>query len=286
MTSVLSAIPRSLFTSGGFLEEMRRRGGGAREAALLTHDGSALAPAALDDYPDPAVAWVAGMYALVFRRRADRHALHTHVRYLRAGGDPATLLDQLMGSPEAWAAGVRSRPSLPDALVTGAYLILLGRMPDPAGLATHVAAIGDGVAPAGLLERLWTSEEGRASFRSPPPAVDELDILARMIQSVALRRRPTPETTAWAKDALERGVSVRRVIRSLALQGGRSVRAAFVVLTARPRATATATATVAALAREEQLRDRVWQWQLHRATAQHIERLQNMMTAADESASS
>lgn len=285
MIASAEATPPGLFTARGFFEEMRR-GNSTRSAALLTGDGSALAPSSLDEYPDSAAAWVAGMYALVFRRAADRSALDTHTRFLRTGGDPAALLKVLKASSEARDARLHGPTDLAEAFVVGAYLVILGRLPDPRGLATHVAKLQEGVTPDGILHQLWGSDEARAGLRIPPRPVDRLDILARKIQTVGLRISLEPETTAWVRDALEHGTPTRRVIRSLARRRyGVSPHAALVLLTAPPRVAAAVAATAMAVRREELRRDRLWQLQLHRATGWRLDRLEHLLTASAASSS-
>jgi hypothetical protein len=273
---MIDSLPRLVFSARGFLAEMRR-GVSVGDAHFFTASGSQLAPATLDEYPDPAVAWVSGIYALVAGRRPDVALLRRYTRALRGGTPPAQVLDSISGGPGGGGGGAVPHPDLLEAYVTGAYLVCLGRLPDAGGLTTHVAALQRGMTESQLLERLLNSEEADAEFRFPPAPVDELEILARTIQTVALRAAADPEHTAWAHDALTRGVPARLVVRSMARRvRGRSPRGVFAALTARPRAASAARAARLTLVREEVLRDRVWQWKLQRATWRRLDRIEGL----------
>jgi hypothetical protein len=280
MIDALNRVAGSVFTASGFLDEMRRRGRGAGEAASLTASGSLLAPETLEEYPDPALAWITGIYAVTVGRRPDPVILHKHVQDLRDGASPDDVLEAVLALPEAAAARTRKRPDLVETFVTGAYLVALRRVPDVSGLAAHVSALAGGMSETQLLKHLLGAEEARSQFRFPPPPVDEADLLARTIQTVGLGARPTPETTAWAQEALDRGVPPRQVVRSLARRlYGRSPLAIFTALTARPRAAAARRAASVAILQEEMLRERLWQWQLQRATWQRLDRLEALVAA-------
>src|SRR5690349_9003889 len=136
---------------------MTHRRSPVSSAALLT-PSSQLAPVTLDEHPDPATAWVTGFYALTLRRRADAAGLAQHSRAIRNGASPASVLDEILSSPEAVLAGA-NRPDLPEAYVTGAYLVGLGRMPDPQGLRQYVVALADGMDEDTLLGSLLASDE-------------------------------------------------------------------------------------------------------------------------------
>ena len=278
VTESVDLITQALFTARGFLHEMRQWSSQAGGAASLTSRGSLLAPTTLDEYPDAATAWVTGIYALVLKRRADPAGLRGQAHALRNGASPAAVLEAVMASPEAKSAGTRTRPDLAKTYVTGAHLAALGRLPHGADLAAHVAELADGLSEAQLLRRLLESEEPQTQFRFPPPAVDSSDLLARTLQTVALRADVTPETTTWARDALDRGVAPRLIVRALARRlHGRSARAVYVALTARPRAAAARVAAEQGVLREEIARERAWQWQLQRATWQRMERLEALV---------
>ena len=280
MIDASEAMTASVFTARGFLAEMRRRGSGASDAASLTASGSLLAPETLDEYPDPALAWITGIYAVAVGRRPDPVILHKHVQNLRDGAAPDDVLDAVLALPEAAASRTRKRPDLRETYVTGAYLVALRRVPDVSGLAAHVNALADGMSEAQLLKHLLGAEEARSQFRFPPPPVDESDLLARTIQTVGVGAQPTPENTSWAQQALDRGVPARQVVRSLARRlHGRSPVAVFIALTARPRAAAAQRAAQLGILHEELLRERLWQWQLQRATWQRLDRLEALASA-------
>jgi hypothetical protein len=280
MIDAPEAMTPSVFTARGFLDEMRRRGSGAGEAASLTASGSLLAPETLEEYPDPALAWITGIYAVAVGRRPDPVILRKHVQNLRDGAAPDEILDAVLALPEAAASRTRKRPDLRETFVTGAYLVALRRVPDVSGLAAHLLALDNGMSEAQLLKHLLGAEEAQSQFRFPPPPVDEADLLARTIQTIGLGTRPTPETTSWAQEALDRGVPARQVVRSLARRlHGRSPAALFVALTARPRAAAARRAAHLGILQEELLRERLWQWQLQRATWQRLDRLEALAGA-------
>jgi hypothetical protein len=285
VTESVDLITKALFTARGFLHEMRQWSSQAGGATSLTSRGSLLAPITLDEYPDPATAWVTGIYALVLKRRADPAGLRGQADALRNGASPAAVLEAVIASPEAQSAGTWTRPDLAKTYVTGAHLAALGRLPHGADLAAHVAELADGLSEAQLLRRLLESEEPQTQFRYPPPPVDSADILARTLQTVALRAGATSETTVWAREALDRGVAPRLIVRSLARRlHGRSAKAVYVALTARPRAAAARMAAERSVLREELARERAWHWQLQRATWQRMERLEALVAAGRPSA--
>lgn len=286
MTESVDLITQALFTARGFLHEMRHWGSQSGGAASLTSRGSLLAPATLDEYPDPATAWVTGIYALVLKRRPDPAGLRGQAHALRNGASPADVLEAVINSPEARAAGTRARPDLAKTYVTGAHLAALGRLPHGADLAAHVAELAAGLSEAELLRRLLESEEPQTQFRYPPPSVDSADLLARMLQTVALNAEATSETTVWARDALDRGVAPRLIVRAMARRlHGHSAKAVFVALTSRPRAVAARRAAEHSLLREEMARERAWQWQLQRATWQRMDRLEALVASGRTSSS-
>jgi hypothetical protein len=280
MIESLDRVAALVFTKRGFLDEMRRRGSQAGEAASLTASGSLLAPDTLDEYPDPALAWITGIYAVAVGRRPDPVILRKHVRDLRNGVSPDAVLDAVLALPEAAVSRTRKRPDLLETFVTGAYLVALRRVPDVSGLAAHVAALAGGMSEAQLLTHLLAADEAQSQFRFPPPPVDEADLFARTLQTVGLGIRPTPETTRWTQDALSRGVPPRQIVRSMARRvHGRSPLGVFIALTARPRAAAARRANTLAVLQEEMLRERIWQWQLQRATWQRLDRLEALIAA-------
>jgi hypothetical protein len=264
-----------VFTAHGFLDEMRRRGGGAGEAAALTASGSLLVARVLDEYPDPALAWITGIYALAMRRRPAPAVLRKHLQSLRDGASPADVLDEVLTSPEAAASRPQKRPDLAETYVTGVYLVALSRVPDQPGLAAHVAALARGMTEAQLLKHLLGTGEAQSQFRYPPPRIDVVDVLARTVQSVGVGEEPTLETTQWAQEALSRGVSPQQVVRSLARRlYGLSPRGVLVALTARRRGADARRSADLAVLHEELLRERVWHWEVQRATWQRLDRLE------------
>lgn len=271
---------RKLFTTEAFRYAMAHRNTSARSAERLA-PRSRLIPETLDERPDRAVAWVTGLYALVLGRRPDVAGFRTYVMALRSGAAPESVVDQLMASPEAITAGAR-RPDLLEAFITGAYLTGLGRIPDPAGLADYKAALAAGANETTVLESLLASDEAASQLRFPPAKVDDVELLGEKIQTVALHVQRTDENTAWVKDALRRGVPPRQVVRSLGRRMyGVSRTGVLVAATARWRAAMARRSASAAVLQEELLRDRAWQWRVHRSTWERLDRIEQWMRAAD-----
>lgn len=263
-----------LFTGTGLHRAMEASRSAATGRASLAAVLPELAPATLDERPDPAVAWVAGIYALVLLRQPDRAGMLMHAEALRSGTPPTALLEDVMSSAEAVAAGTRRRPDPADVYVTGAYLVGLGRAPDAGGLAAHAAALRAGTSETDLLESFLMSEEARSRPRFPPPPVDALETLVEKVQTVALGTQVNPEVSDWIRDALVRGVPPRRVVRSLARRLRGVTRAGiFAAATARPRAAAAEQAAALAVLREDLLRERAWQWDVHRTTWARLDTL-------------
>ena len=210
MTSAAST-GRTLFTLAGFRNEMRQVGGNTSGRLFAEQE---LIPETLDEHPNPALAWVVGLYALVLRRRPEPRRMQDLLTDLRRGAAPADVLEGILRSPDGIGRTV-TRPVLEEAYVTGAYLTCLARFPDPAGLATYAEALRQGMSEGHLLEILLSSEEAQGKRRFPPARVDEVTVLAEKIQTVALRTHVTPEQTQWATEALRRGVHSRQVVRSV-----------------------------------------------------------------------
>lgn len=275
VTSPRLATENRLFTAAGFRYAMAHPSSAASKRSSRNAASVELVPETLDEHPDRAIAWVSGIYALALQRKPDPAGMRTHVEALRNGASPTSVLDSIMSSPESSGRSSHQHPDLLEAYVTGAYLVALARLPEPEGLQSHVAALHAGTSDTALLESLLASEEARGKLRFPPAPVDELDLLAEQIQTVALRTHLTPEQTLWVKDALRSGVAPRQVVRSLARRlRGVSAAGVYAAVTARSRASAAAQAAVIASVRAEVLRERRWQWDLQRETWRRLDRLE------------
>lgn len=140
----------------------------------------------LDREPDVVTAWVYGAYATVLGRLPDADGLRTHEAWLRSGGDPAQLVARMVSSDEARDTAPESEADLDDVFVTGAYLVALGRRPDPGGAETQRSRLREGGRHADVLASMLQSAEAQAQLRFPPAVLPVVDQLARAIQLVAV----------------------------------------------------------------------------------------------------
>jgi len=281
-TPDLDPRPR-LFTAAGFRYAMAHPSSAATKKSSRTAASVELIPDTLDEHPDRAAAWVTGIYALALHRKPDKVDARVHTQSIREGATPTSVLDRIMASPEASGRSGNQHPDLLEAFVTGAYLVALGRLPDPEGLRSYVDALHRGMTDTDLLAALLASDEAQGQLRFPPAPADDLDVLAEQLQTVALRSHVTAEQTAWARAALGNGVPARQVVRSLARRlRGVSPAGVYAAATARSRATAAANAALVASVRAEMLSERRWQWALQRETWERLDRIEALAQREDK----
>lgn len=175
----------------------------------------------LDREPDTATAWVYGAYAAVLGRLADSDGLRTYEGRLRNGTTPQRLLTELASSPEGRETATETPDDLDDVFTTGAYLVALGRRPDPAGAEAQRTALRAGVDHRDVLECLLRSPEAQQQLRFPPgfPAADEQ--LARAVQHI-VAGGVDPQVHQALVQAIRDGRSVTWLVRTaLRLRTGR-----------------------------------------------------------------
>jgi hypothetical protein len=277
------ATGRRLFTAAGFRYAMAHPSSAASKKSSRNAASVELVPETLDEHPDRAAAWVTGIYALALHRKPDTAGFRMHAQAIREGATPTSVLDGIMASPEASSRSSSQHPDLLEAFVTGAYLVALGRLPDPDGLRTYITALHAGMSDVDLLAALLASEEAQQQLRFPPAPADHIDVLAEQLQTVALRSHVTAEQTAWAREALRNGVAPRQVVRSLARRlRGVTPAGVYAAATARSRAAAAANAALVVSVHAEVLRERRWQWDLQRATWERLDRLEALVQREDK----
>ena len=137
MTSAAST-GRTLFTLAGFRNEMRQVGGNTSGRLFAEQE---LIPETLDEHPNPALAWVVGLYALVLRRRPEPRRMQDLLTDLRRGAAPADVLEGILRSPDGIGRTV-TRPVLEEAYGGAAKKLrnllesTFGRLDDTKGAAS------------------------------------------------------------------------------------------------------------------------------------------------------
>jgi hypothetical protein len=263
-----SALPDRDFTLDAFRILLR---GGLSPSPNPTFglDTTDLAPL-LDEAPDPATCWVYGLYATMFLRAPNAHEVRTTVNALRSGMPLEALLDDMVSSAEARAAGAEVPDDLGLAYVTGCFLAVLGRPPDPGGLQAYLGRYASTGDQQGVLDAFMSSEEAMGLTRFPPAPYRLELAVAQALQTLVLRRHPTDELSQELIAEYRGGVPIRAlVVRTARRHGGIRVRlkalflkevlAALVILKARLRKLA-----------EDVRTDREWEWRVTRQTWTNI----------------
>ncbi|WP_448207513.1 DUF4214 domain-containing protein [Azospirillum sp. sgz302134] len=180
--------------------------------------------------------FVDGAYRAVLGRIPDPAGLAHHLALLDGGMPKADLVGNLFLSPEGMArqaavhgpiAGLDTLAALDgDAFVDGAYRAVLGRAPDPAGLAHHLALLNGGMSKAGLVGSLFLSPEGlarhlqdhgtAAGTTGELPSLSGSAFVDRAYRAV-LGRAPDPDGYAYHVARLKEGRSKAEMIGILFL---------------------------------------------------------------------
>lgn len=108
-------------------------------------------------------------------------------------------------------------PTDDEALVRAAYLILLQREPDAAGLRTHSAAIRSGLSWAGLLAQLIRSEEFEQLHRAGDEALSQA--MVRAAFRAVLWREPADDTMQYYSEQLGSGMTLTKLFTALVESG-------------------------------------------------------------------
>jgi hypothetical protein len=134
--------------------------GSALTAGTITHGSlvnTLLASAEFNQFVAP----VSRLYMAAFRRVPDAGGLNNWVAYVRAGNSLQSAADAFVASQEFQL----TYGSLNDTqYVTLLYENVLGREPDPTGLATWTGLLGSGSTRGGILIGFSESQEGMALF--------------------------------------------------------------------------------------------------------------------------
>jgi hypothetical protein len=134
--------------------------GSALTAGTITHGSlvnTLLASAEFNQFVAP----VSRLYMAAFRRVPDAAGLDNWVAYVRAGNSLQSAADAFVASQEFQL----TYGSLNDTqYVTLLYENVLGREPDPTGLATWTGLLGSGTSRGGVLIGFSESQEGMALF--------------------------------------------------------------------------------------------------------------------------
>lgn len=146
--------------------------------------GSSAIPDRLDVPPDTTSAWIYGAYAVVLSRAPDDEGLAGFRRELEFGMQPVVLLQELRRSREGLDKRAKAPADPRDALVTGCYLLALGRAPSSTELVEARSALDHGHSPEDHLATLTSTDEARRALRFPPSPPDRNAAVAVAIQRV------------------------------------------------------------------------------------------------------
>jgi len=224
--------------------------------------------------PDVATAWVYGLYATVLGRLPDRGGLASFSEGLRSGLSPADACLSLIRSEE----GVSSCASLPDdvdeAFVTGAYVTILGRAPDVAGMDEHLALLRAHGSYQTVLEGLMSSGEAQRSMRFPPAPISRGRLVAEALQTV-LYSRPRPDEALSQIFAVEfaKGVGTRQLARVMLRRDRRPRGVLRSLYVSRATVRLVEVEATARGAGYEALANRRWQWRVDRKSWRRAERI-------------
>lgn len=143
------------------------------------------------------------MYQGVLDRAADALGLSSWSGQLAAGRPSLDVLRTLYSSAE-----YRAKTAVDDSgFVAAAYANVLGRAPDPAGLASWVTLLAGGAERAAVMDAFVQSPEARADANLPVLAVTDWEILqvARAYE-VFMGRAGDPAGIQGWRQALEQGL--------------------------------------------------------------------------------
>jgi hypothetical protein len=157
----------------------------------------------------------------VLGRLPDDEGLRAHESPLRRGGRPADMLNSLAASAEAREAITEPPADIDEVFVTGAYLVALGRRPDPHGAEAQLEALRNGASHAEVLDSLLHSPEAGTQLRYPPSAASPAEHLARSVQEIVVGS-VDPEVHGVLVRGVRQGRSVTwMVCTTLRLRAGR-----------------------------------------------------------------
>ena len=265
---------RSVFDRGAFATFIRAVHPERRRATAVGR----LTLGALDREPDVVTAWVYGAYAAVLGRLPDADGLQAHERLLRRGGSPADMVAGLAASGEARDAITDPPADLDEVFVVGAYLVALGRRPDPHGAQAQLQALKDGVDHTEVLASLLRSSEAKKQLRFPPATASPDEHLARAVQEI-VAGDVDPDVHRLLVRGARRGRSVSwMVCTALHLRAGRRAlvralpRTPWVGHVARRRARSASLFEAVETSTE-------WNWRVLRTLMDDVERLSKDVAA-------
>jgi hypothetical protein len=238
--------------------------------------------APMDRRPDPAIAWVYGVYATLLSRLPSGRELSVAAQALRSGSTAQSLVDELMSSDEAEAWGAEAPRELGLVYITGCYLSVLGRWPDPGGLQTYLAYLKSSDREQGVLDLLMASPEAEESDRFPPTGHVLDEAVGRALQSVVLGQDPVDSSTDELAARYREGTPVVALVQQLAL-GQRRLRSRVAAVFAK-RQLAALTMIDARLQKlqSDVEADREWAWRVNRHTWTLLEELQDRAARASD----
>jgi hypothetical protein len=105
------------------------------------------------------------------------------------------------------------QPDTAQAWVYGAYAAVLGRLPDPAGLATHEALLRSGWPPEALVSRLVASDEAVGTTVDASTHLHHVFVTGAYL--LALGRRPDMGGLHTHSEALRNGADHEEVLNSV-----------------------------------------------------------------------
>jgi hypothetical protein len=221
----------------------------------------------LDAAPDVVDAWVFGLYARVLGRLPDPAGRVAFSASLRTGSNPRAMLETLLNSEEAISQEVSAPTDLDEAFVVGAYLVVLGRGPDPAGSAGHLALLRGHGSHQQMLDGLMSSSEAQRLMRYPPPPVSRARLVAEALQRILYgSHEPDEAVTQSFAAAYSRGAGTRQLARAMLRHDRRLrgvIRSLFVTRNLARLIEIEASARGAQL---EAVVNRAWEWRVARAT--------------------
>jgi hypothetical protein len=223
-------------------------------------------------------AWVYGAYATLFGRLPDGGGLSAHESFLSEGGTPTDLVASLLASGEARDNYTGTSVDPDDIFITGAYLVALGRSPDPAGFSAQRAALAAGFDHTDVLVSLLQSKEAQTQLRFPPAPPTPGEQLARSVQEV-VSGTVDPEVHRLLARAAREGRSVHWLIRTaFRLRGGRRAllralpRSLWLAHLARRRAVATSVSAAIEVGL-------AWDWRVQRKLMNDVAKLSKDVAA-------
>lgn len=205
--------------------------GAALRSAFSEDEGASLAARhelvvdGLDDAPEPALAWVYGLYATLLGRLPDAEGKALYLARIRRGDPVGGIVDEFLLSPE----GIRMRAEAPAGLgpiyAAGCSLTVLGHLPSSDWLDTYVTLFDETADPELVLEQAKRSPEARAKLLYPPELPSFEQAVAECVQLVVYGRSPEQAATASLLEDMQREPSLARLIRKrLQAEPARSAR--------------------------------------------------------------